>query len=172
MPRDCWKPRLFSLSGEFSHIVVKDEEKLELGRLASRVPIPIKESVDEPTAKVRWLQAIKRKQLIALEVAFSNGFTRLALANLPRMFFGCGSYGSRCCGVVLVKRTPGRRCVSSIGTSALRLLTKRSTDRLRSFKWWWYVRPCVAGESFIQITSSGIVGRVIRGHYPYVALQR
>lgn len=45
--------RLFSLSGEFSHIVVKDEEKLELGRLASRVPIPIKESVDEPTAKVR-----------------------------------------------------------------------------------------------------------------------
>lgn len=44
--------RLFSLSGEFSHIVVKDEEKLELGRLASRVPIPIKESVDEPTAKV------------------------------------------------------------------------------------------------------------------------
>ena len=44
--------RLFSLSGEFSHIVVKDEEKLELGRLASRVPIPIKESADEPTAKV------------------------------------------------------------------------------------------------------------------------
>lgn len=41
------------MSGEFSHIIVKDEEKLELGRLASRVPIPIKESVDEPTAKVR-----------------------------------------------------------------------------------------------------------------------
>lgn len=44
--------RLFSLSGEFSNIVVKDEEKLELGRLASRVPIPIKESAEEPTAKV------------------------------------------------------------------------------------------------------------------------
>lgn len=44
--------RLFSLSGEFSNIVVKDEEKLELGRLASRVPVPIKESADEPTAKV------------------------------------------------------------------------------------------------------------------------
>lgn len=53
-PRYDWKPhrRLFSLSGEFSHIVVKDEEKLELGRLANRVPIPIKESVEEPTAKV------------------------------------------------------------------------------------------------------------------------
>lgn len=31
---------------------MKDEEKLELGRLANRVPIPIKESVEEPTAKV------------------------------------------------------------------------------------------------------------------------
>lgn len=54
-PRRIGTParRLFSLSTEFSNIVVKDEEKLELTRLASRVPIPIKEGVDEPTAKVR-----------------------------------------------------------------------------------------------------------------------
>lgn len=46
---------LFSLSGEFRHMRVREEEKLELSRLAERVPIPIKESLDEPTAKVNVL---------------------------------------------------------------------------------------------------------------------
>jgi len=43
---------VFSLSGEFRHISIREEEKLELQKLMERVPIPIKESVDEPTAKV------------------------------------------------------------------------------------------------------------------------
>lgn len=47
--------RVFSLSGEFRHMRVRDEEKLELLRLAERVPIPIKESLEEPTAKVNVL---------------------------------------------------------------------------------------------------------------------
>lgn len=47
--------RLMSLSGEFRHIRVREEEKLELARLADRVPIPIKESLDESTAKVNVL---------------------------------------------------------------------------------------------------------------------
>ena len=44
--------RVFSLSAEFRHITVREEEKLELLKLLERVPIPIKESIEEPSAKV------------------------------------------------------------------------------------------------------------------------
>ncbi|XP_064601354.1 U5 small nuclear ribonucleoprotein 200 kDa helicase-like [Liolophura sinensis] len=47
--------RVFSLSGEFRHIHVREEEKLELLKLLERVPIPIKESIEEPSAKVNVL---------------------------------------------------------------------------------------------------------------------
>ena len=44
--------RVFSLSSEFRHITVREEEKLELQKLLERVPIPIKENIEEPSAKV------------------------------------------------------------------------------------------------------------------------
>lgn len=47
--------RLFSLSGEFKNIVVRSEEKEELRKLLERVPIPVKESMEEPSAKVNVL---------------------------------------------------------------------------------------------------------------------
>lgn len=47
--------RVFSLSGEFRNITVREEEKLELLKLMERVPIPIKESIEEPSAKVNVL---------------------------------------------------------------------------------------------------------------------
>jgi pre-mRNA-splicing helicase BRR2 len=47
--------RLFSMSYEFRNIVVREEEKLELMKLLDRVPIPIKESMEEPQAKVNVL---------------------------------------------------------------------------------------------------------------------
>ncbi|KAK3589739.1 hypothetical protein CHS0354_021060 [Potamilus streckersoni] len=47
--------RVFSLSSEFKHITVREEEKLELTKLLERVPIPIKESIEEPSAKVNVL---------------------------------------------------------------------------------------------------------------------
>eukprot|EP00794_Sanderia_malayensis_P005235 gene5235-5896_t len=47
--------RVFSLSSEFKYINVREEEKLELQQLLERVPIPIKESIEEPTAKVNVL---------------------------------------------------------------------------------------------------------------------
>ncbi|XP_059610853.1 U5 small nuclear ribonucleoprotein 200 kDa helicase [Phlebotomus argentipes] len=47
--------RAFSLSGEFKNITVREEEKLELQKLMERVPIPIKESIEEPSAKVNVL---------------------------------------------------------------------------------------------------------------------
>lgn len=47
--------RLFSLSAEFKQVHVREEEKIELRSLLQRVPVPIKESVDEPSAKVNTL---------------------------------------------------------------------------------------------------------------------
>ncbi|CAB3262336.1 unnamed protein product [Arctia plantaginis] len=47
--------RVFSLSAEFKHIAVREEEKLELSKLMERVPIPIKESIEEPSAKINVL---------------------------------------------------------------------------------------------------------------------
>ncbi|KAJ1973126.1 Pre-mRNA splicing, partial [Dimargaris verticillata] len=47
--------RLFALSGEFKFIPVREEEKLELNKLLERVPIPVKEGVDEPTTKINVL---------------------------------------------------------------------------------------------------------------------
>lgn len=47
--------RIFSMSSEFKHIHVREEEKLELQKLAEQAPIPIKESLDEPSAKVNVL---------------------------------------------------------------------------------------------------------------------
>lgn len=47
--------RLFSMSHEFRLIPVRAEEKLEVAKLAERVPVPVKEGADEPAAKVNVL---------------------------------------------------------------------------------------------------------------------
>ncbi|VDK53054.1 unnamed protein product, partial [Gongylonema pulchrum] len=47
--------RIFSLSSEFKQIMVREEEKLELQKLAEHVPVPIKESLEESSAKVNVL---------------------------------------------------------------------------------------------------------------------
>jgi pre-mRNA-splicing helicase BRR2 len=47
--------RVFSLSSEFKYITVREEEKLELSKLLERVPIPVKEGIEEPSAKVNVL---------------------------------------------------------------------------------------------------------------------
>ena len=47
--------RIFALSEEFKYIPVREEEKLELQKLLERVPIPVKEGVDEPTSKINVL---------------------------------------------------------------------------------------------------------------------
>ncbi|KAJ3381344.1 DEIH-box ATPase [Entophlyctis sp. JEL0112] len=47
--------RTFALSSEFKFIPVREEEKLELTKILERVPIPVKESIEEPTAKINVL---------------------------------------------------------------------------------------------------------------------
>ncbi|KAI8916143.1 Sec63 Brl domain-containing protein [Gorgonomyces haynaldii] len=47
--------RVFALSQEFKLIPVRQEEKMELAKLLERVPIPIKETMDDPVAKLNCL---------------------------------------------------------------------------------------------------------------------
>lgn len=51
--------RLFSQSAEFDNIHVREEEKLELAKLAARVPIPIKEGPDDPRSKINVLLQVR-----------------------------------------------------------------------------------------------------------------
>jgi hypothetical protein len=41
------------------YMVVREEEKLELAKLVERVPIPVKESLEEPTAKINVLLQVR-----------------------------------------------------------------------------------------------------------------
>lgn len=67
--------RVFSLSGEFRQLNVRDEEKLELQKLLERVPIPIKEGIEEPSSKVRVLESILVIQYLHYnKYLFPNGF--------------------------------------------------------------------------------------------------
>ena len=81
--------RLFSLSGEFSHITVREEEKLELTKLSSRVPIPVKESPNEPSAKINILfQAyISRLKLEGFALVADMAFIQQSAARLLRALF-------------------------------------------------------------------------------------
>ena len=51
--------RLFALSDEFRFMVVREEEKLELAKLIDRVPIPVKEALDDPAAKINVLMQVR-----------------------------------------------------------------------------------------------------------------
>lgn len=81
--------RLFSLSGEFSHVTVREEEKLELVKLAGRVPIPVKESPSEPSAKVNiLLQAyISRLKLDGFALVADMAFIQQSAARIMRCLF-------------------------------------------------------------------------------------
>jgi pre-mRNA-splicing helicase BRR2 len=81
--------RLFSLSGEFHHITVREEEKLELTKLSGRVPIPVKESPNEASAKVNiLLQAyISRLRLDGFALVADMAFIQQSAARIMRALF-------------------------------------------------------------------------------------
>jgi pre-mRNA-splicing helicase BRR2 len=81
--------RLVSLSGEFAHITVREEEKLELIKLAGRVPIPVKESPGEPSAKINMLlQAyISRLKLDGFALVADMAFIQQSAARITRALF-------------------------------------------------------------------------------------
>ena len=81
--------RLFAGSDEFSALAVRQEEKAELGRLLDRVPIPVKEGLDDPAAKVNvLLQAyIARLRLDGLALASDMQYVKDSAGRLTRCLF-------------------------------------------------------------------------------------
>lgn len=81
--------RVFSLSGEFRNIAVREEEKIELQKLMERVPIPIKESIEEPSAKVNvLLQAyISQLKLEGFALMSDMVYVTQSAARLMRAIF-------------------------------------------------------------------------------------
>ena len=60
-------------SSEFKQINVREEEKMELAKLAERVPIPIKESLEEPSAKANVLLQVCLFVCLCLSVCCWSG---------------------------------------------------------------------------------------------------
>ena len=81
--------RLFSLSEEFKYVTVRQDEKMELAKLLDRVPIPIKESLEEPSAKINvLLQAyISQLKLEGLSLTSDMVFITQVCLYLVYLFF-------------------------------------------------------------------------------------
>lgn len=81
--------RLLSLSGKLSQISVREEEKLELSKLAGRVPIPVNESPSKPSAKVNILLqvCISRLKLDGFALVADMAFIQQSAARIMRALF-------------------------------------------------------------------------------------
>ncbi|XP_047979849.1 DExH-box ATP-dependent RNA helicase DExH12-like [Salvia hispanica] len=81
--------RLFSLSEEFKYVSVRQDEKMELVKLLDRVPIPIKESLEEPSAKINvLLQAyISQLKLEGLSLTSDMVYITQSAGRLMRALF-------------------------------------------------------------------------------------
>ncbi|XP_050375603.1 DExH-box ATP-dependent RNA helicase DExH12-like [Argentina anserina] len=81
--------RLFSLSEEFKYVTVRQDEKMELAKLLDRVPIPVKESLEEPSAKINvLLQAyISQLKLEGLSLTSDMVYITQSAGRLLRALF-------------------------------------------------------------------------------------
>ncbi|RMZ80202.1 hypothetical protein DV737_g3117, partial [Chaetothyriales sp. CBS 132003] len=81
--------RIFALSEEFKYIPVRQDEKLELAKLLGRVPIPVKEGVEEPQAKINvLLQAfISRLKLEGLALMADMVYVTQSAGRILRAMF-------------------------------------------------------------------------------------
>ncbi|TFB04253.1 Pre-mRNA-splicing factor brr2 [Trichoderma ghanense] len=81
--------RVFALSAEFKYIPVRQDEKLELAKLMGRVPIPVKESIEEPHAKINvLLQAyISRLKLEGLALMADMVYVTQSAGRILRAIF-------------------------------------------------------------------------------------
>lgn len=81
--------RLFTQAEEFKYMIVREEEKLELAKLIDRVPIPIKEGLDEPAAKINvLLQAhISRLRLEGLSLSSDMVYVTQSAGRLMRCLY-------------------------------------------------------------------------------------
>lgn len=81
--------RVFALSAEFKYIPVRQEEKLELAKLLARVPIPVKESIEEAHCKINvLLQAyISRLRLDGLALMADMVYVTQSAGRILRAIF-------------------------------------------------------------------------------------
>ncbi|KAK3335533.1 Sec63 Brl domain-containing protein [Cercophora scortea] len=81
--------RVFAQSAEFKYIPVRQEEKMELAKLLAKVPIPVKESIEEPTAKINvLLQAyISRLKLDGLALMADMVYVTQSAGRILRAIF-------------------------------------------------------------------------------------
>ncbi|XP_010537248.1 PREDICTED: DExH-box ATP-dependent RNA helicase DExH12 [Tarenaya hassleriana] len=81
--------RLFSLSEEFKYVTVRQDEKMELAKLLDRVPIPVKETLEEPSAKINvLLQAyISQLKLEGLSLTSDMVYITQSAGRLLRALF-------------------------------------------------------------------------------------
>ena len=81
--------RLFSLSNEFKYLAVRQEEKQEVEKLLERVPIPVKESMEDPTAKVNVLlqSYISRLKLDGFALISDMVYVTQSASRLMRALF-------------------------------------------------------------------------------------
>ena len=81
--------RIFALSDEFKYIPVRQDEKLELAKLLGRVPIPVKEGIEEPQAKINvLLQAyISRLKLEGLALMADLVYVTQSAGRILRAMF-------------------------------------------------------------------------------------
>ncbi|KIX02460.1 uncharacterized protein Z518_08401 [Rhinocladiella mackenziei CBS 650.93] len=81
--------RIFALSDEFKYIPVRQDEKLELAKLLGRVPIPVKEGMEEPQAKINvLLQAyISRLKLEGLALMADLVYVTQSASRILRAIF-------------------------------------------------------------------------------------
>ena len=81
--------RVFALSDEFKYIPVRQDEKVELAKLLDRVPIPVKESIEEPQAKINvLLQAfISRLKLEGLALMADLVYVTQSAGRILRAIF-------------------------------------------------------------------------------------
>eukprot|EP01094_Clydonella_sp_ATCC50884_P027740 TRINITY_DN8091_c1_g2_i1.p1 TRINITY_DN8091_c1_g2~~TRINITY_DN8091_c1_g2_i1.p1 ORF type:complete len:1853 (+),score=962.58 TRINITY_DN8091_c1_g2_i1:598-5559(+) len=81
--------RLFALSSEFRLIGVRQEEKLELEKLLDKVPVPVKEGVEEPSAKINvLLQAyVSRLKLDGFALVADMVYVTQSAARIMRALF-------------------------------------------------------------------------------------
>ncbi|KAJ1680235.1 Pre-mRNA splicing [Spiromyces aspiralis] len=81
--------RVFATADEFRLIPVRQEEKAELASLLERVPIPIKEGIDAPTAKIAvLLQAyVSQLHLTGFALASDTVYVTQSAGRLMRAIF-------------------------------------------------------------------------------------
>ena len=81
--------RVFALSDEFKYIPVRQDEKLELAKLLGRVPVPVKETIEEPHCKINvLLQAyISRLKLEGLALMADLVYVTQSAGRILRAIF-------------------------------------------------------------------------------------